>query len=380
MTDTTTSNSASASGLYKWGKKSDEGNVYEAAQSRMDLIFHDFDEVVVSFSGGKDSTCILNVALDAAERHDALPLRVVFFDEEAIAPDTEEYVRRVAADPRVQLEWYCVPVRHRNGASMDDGFWFPWAPEKSDLWCRDLPPEAITDIEGVDWSIDNRPSIPDLMPFVTDPHSGRTAMLLGIRADESLVRRKAVSVASRRYAWQIKPDNKTPWMTKCYPVYDWTTKDVWTAPRLLGWDYNTFYDVLEMAGVGHAQQRCAPPFGDEPLRDLHVWQETYPELWDKMCVRVPGAQAAARYANTSLYGTFSPFICPVGKTPQQIIRERIDDHEDESMQKAYQDFQEQVNTKSESSLLIKFQKYKAFVIFEKDKLEFKPNKSGRRRS
>lgn len=38
------------------------------------------------------------------------------------------------------------------------------------------------------------------------------------------------------------------------------------------------------------------------------------------------------------------------------------------------------NTKSESSLLRKFQKYKTFIIFEKDKLELKPNKNGRRRS
>ena len=36
------------------------------------------------------------------------------------------------------------------------------------------------------------------------------------------------------------------------------------------------------------------------------------------------------------------------------------------------------NTKSESSLLKKFQKHKTFIIFEKDKLELKPNKSGRR--
>jgi len=38
------------------------------------------------------------------------------------------------------------------------------------------------------------------------------------------------------------------------------------------------------------------------------------------------------------------------------------------------------NTKSESSLLKKFQRYKTFIIFEKDKLELKPNKNGRRRS
>jgi len=38
------------------------------------------------------------------------------------------------------------------------------------------------------------------------------------------------------------------------------------------------------------------------------------------------------------------------------------------------------NAKSESSLLREFQKYKTFIIFEKEKLELKPNKNGRRRS
>ena len=38
------------------------------------------------------------------------------------------------------------------------------------------------------------------------------------------------------------------------------------------------------------------------------------------------------------------------------------------------------NVKSESSLLKKFQNFKTYLIFEKEKLEFKPNKSGRRRS
>ena len=36
------------------------------------------------------------------------------------------------------------------------------------------------------------------------------------------------------------------------------------------------------------------------------------------------------------------------------------------------------NLKSESSLLRRFQNYKTFLIFEKEKLEFRPNKNGRR--
>src|SRR3989344_2540962 len=38
------------------------------------------------------------------------------------------------------------------------------------------------------------------------------------------------------------------------------------------------------------------------------------------------------------------------------------------------------NTKSESSLLRKFQQYKTFLIFDRGELEFKSNKNGRRRA
>ena len=321
-----------------WGRENDGGNVLEAARTRVAKMFDDFDYVVVSFSGGKDSTAVLNLCLDEAKKRNALPLQVIFFDEEAIAPDTEDYVRRVAQLPEVDLKWFCVPLRHRNGAAQEDGYWFPWAEEDRDKWVRPLPPEAITEIPGLDMSnLDHRAGIADFVPYILDPKKGRAAVALGIRAAESMTRLKAVVARNRENAWVIPADDRTPWFTKCYPVYDWTTQDIWTAPAQLGWDYNHFYDVLEMAGVSHHGQRCAPPYGDEPLRGLHLWQETYPELWDKMVERVPGAAAAARYANTELYGAYEPLTLAEGQTPQEHIREIINQHASDEMRNAAAD-------------------------------------------
>jgi predicted phosphoadenosine phosphosulfate sulfurtransferase len=88
---------------------------------------------------------------------------------------------------------------------------------------------------------------------------------------------------------------------KAYPVYDWSTEDVWTAPKLMGWDYNHCYDHMEMMGIPHHSQRCSPPFGEEPLGGLHMWAECFPDVWDKMVERVPGVGAALRYARTELW-------------------------------------------------------------------------------
>ena len=39
----------------------DTRNVYELAQERLKIIFNEFDNIYVSFSGGKDSGVLLNM-------------------------------------------------------------------------------------------------------------------------------------------------------------------------------------------------------------------------------------------------------------------------------------------------------------------------------
>ena len=88
---------------------------------------------------------------------------------------------------------------------------------------------------------------------------------------------------------------------KAYPVYDWQTADIWTGPKKFNWDYNTAYDVMEKIGMTHSAQRCAPPFGEEPLQGLWTFAQCFPDIWDKMCYRVKGANTAARHALSVLY-------------------------------------------------------------------------------
>ena len=54
-------------------------NVYEAAQERLNMIFDEFEKVIVSFSGGKDSGVVLNMAVDIA-RQRRRKLGVMFLD------------------------------------------------------------------------------------------------------------------------------------------------------------------------------------------------------------------------------------------------------------------------------------------------------------
>ena len=44
-------------------------DVYEAFQNRLRLIFQEFDNIYLSFSGGKDSGLLLNMTLDFQQKY-----------------------------------------------------------------------------------------------------------------------------------------------------------------------------------------------------------------------------------------------------------------------------------------------------------------------
>ena len=317
--------------------------VLELGRWRTQQAFDRFDHIAVMFSGGKDSTCVLHLAMEEhARRGLERPLDVIFYDEECIPLETVEYVNEVRGWPEIDMRWYCLPVHHVNACSPDEPDWYPWDPAIPEKWCRELPEWGIT--------------LEDFKPILdmTEPHArfdlaemnallfrpeihGTVGLLMGIRADESMTRRRAVLrrkednwiVPFNRFSFRTcrisdctKPTYRPTATTceehkgqrlgetdfsdlanifKCYLIYDWRTEDVWTFARDFARSHNRAYDLMEMAGIPHFKQRCAPPFGNEPMAGLWVFRECFPDLWDKMVDRVAGAATAARYARTELY-------------------------------------------------------------------------------
>jgi predicted phosphoadenosine phosphosulfate sulfurtransferase len=252
----------------------------------------------VAFSGGKDSTVVLNLALEQARARGKV-LDAFFWDEEAIQPETVAYVESVYRLPDVRLRWLCWPVEHRNACSRKSPYWWPWAPEARSVWVREPP--AWANLACPEAQLRDRKPIKDLNGYLFPESDLRTvAIVFGIRAQESI--RRQASVSMRVEDNWLSPDRTIGGrITLAKPIYDWSTEDVWTAPHMLGWPYNTAYDVMTAAGISRKQQRICQPFGEEPLEGLHLWQTCWPETWERLLVRVPGASTAARYNRTELY-------------------------------------------------------------------------------
>lgn len=291
-------------------KKFVDEDCYSAALGRFEEMYDRFDQVAISFSGGKDSTSCLNLAIQVATAKKRLPVKAYFFDEEALHPETIDYVTRVHQRDDVVLTWFCTPLKHRNACSRKSPWWYPWAPEDKHLWVRDYPSLGVHAPKGWVKGMNGA----ETALHILGPEAGTVALVRGLRADESLNRYRSVANA-RHDNWYSSQSGKFSHITLTSPIYDWTTSDVWLAAKNNEWDYNSAYDVFFAAGVAPDKQRVCPPYGEEPLGGLYQYAECWPELWHKMLARVPGVATAARYARTELYG-YGRIPLPPGKTWQ----------------------------------------------------------------
>lgn len=307
-------------------RKMVDKTVYELSIVRLHYVYDLFDTIVVAFSGGKDSTVLLNLALQVARERKRLPLIAQFHDEECIPFETVDYVRRVSQQPDIELRWLCLPVKHRNACSRKEPYWYPWDPRCPEKWVRDLPPEGIRELSGFEFG---RHSTVDIEGLSFKPDKfGQVAMLLGVRAQESPTRRWAVSRKEvDNYIIHSTEDGSSGNIYKVYPIYDWRTEDIWTAPKLFGWDYNAAYDLMDKFGLSLTDQRCAPPFGEQPMRNLAMFKTCCPAIWERMYSRVPGASTAARYSTTKLYSFGARPEKPAGMSWESFTLQLLDKFE-----------------------------------------------------
>ncbi|MFB6814350.1 DUF3440 domain-containing protein [Streptomyces sp. NPDC056347] len=297
-------------------KKSKAIDVWEATRRRLGVVFRDFDNIVVAFSGGKDSGVMLNATLAYMREHGITKkITVVHFDYEAQYQATTDYVTEVMTSNPDLIDpvWICLPMAVISEVSMYQSHWKPWDPELQDIWVRPLPdasgvihtgnvPEGFPAYDGV-WDYTFQEQVSRWLHRRAGAE--RTAVLVGIRTQESHHRQAAIHREDKHAMWQ-----SYRWTTKlsngvynAYPIHDWNVEDIWVANGDHQWSYNELYDLFHLAGVPLNDMRVASPFRGEGQESLKLYREIEPDTWGRLVGRVNGANFTAIYGGTRAMGT-----------------------------------------------------------------------------
>jgi predicted phosphoadenosine phosphosulfate sulfurtransferase len=286
-------------------------NVLEATNKRLEIIFRDFENVLVAFSCGKDSGVMLSLTYKYAKENNLLhKLSFYYEDYEAGYRHTDEYADRVFSelnDVKARY-WLCLPISAACSVSMYEPRWIPWDKDKKDIWVRDMPNydyvinedncpyEFIKGTKGFDARIQFSTWYGDTF--------GKTAVLIGIRAEESLTRRGIFTSQHRKH--MHKGLNYSKIVDKntinFYPIYDWQTEDIWRCNSKFEFDYNKIYDLYYQAGLTIDQMRVASPFHLSGQENLKLYKVIDPNNWGKMVGRVNGCNFGGIYGGTSAMG------------------------------------------------------------------------------
>jgi predicted phosphoadenosine phosphosulfate sulfurtransferase len=273
-------------------------DVFTATQERVKYCFDNFDKIYVAFSGGKDSSVLLHIAMmEAIKRNKRIG--VLLIDLEAQYYETIAHCERMFFEYKdfIDLHWVCAKLKLRNAVSSFEPTWYCWDETKKDLWVRGMPDKCK---QGEDYPF----FIPgmEFEEFVSEWgiwYAGNNSCcgLIGIRADESLNRFRTVCGYSKNtFNGKLWTTQLSDTLHLGYPIYDWKTRDIWIFNRIYSdKSYNHIYDLMNKAGVPISKQRLCQPFGDDQKQGLWLYHILEPETWANLLKRVSGVNSGALY-------------------------------------------------------------------------------------
>lgn len=262
-------------------------NVHDEAIRRLHHVYDVFDDVVVAFSGGKDSLAVLHLTRQVAAERGIGKVKAAFMDEEVIPFQVVDFITRLRDEPWLDLEWFAIPLQSHKyvlGEMQDYVQWDParewirpkpeWATTETDLG---LPEGAVTD------------------QYQMDVHTirnckGRVAVLTGVRAAESMTR-LAGSVAKMNENYIFKAPS-TKRAARVWPLYDWQENDIFRLFYDLKVPYCDVYDARSWAGM---EMRVSSALTSEQARrNWTKYREFAPDLYERMIEVFPEMLAHER--------------------------------------------------------------------------------------
>lgn len=284
-------------------KKYIEKDVLSSARERISYTFDHFQNIFISFSGGKDSTTMFHLVMDEAIKRNR-KVGVMLIDFEAQYKHTSDHAVEMFKKYRqwIDLHWICLPIKLRNASSNFEPTWTCWDPERKDDWVRPMPEfEGVVKDQNFYPFFVPRMEFEEFIVLFGEWYGGDqlTAAFVGIRADESLNRFRTIAVFDKEThggkRWTTGVSEK---LFNIYPIYDWRTQDIWVYhAQNKDRRHNKIYDLMHQAGVSPSQQRLCQPYGDDQRRGLWLYHILEPETWYRVVARVNGVNSGSLYIN-----------------------------------------------------------------------------------
>ena len=303
-------------------------NTFDAAYKRIDFIWKNFERVYLSFSGGKDSGVMLNLCLKYMKENPGIingrKLGVKVMDNECNFDESLDFMHKVINKniEMLDVHWCCLPITLPCTVSAYRIHWTCWSNSEKNLWVRPRPENDYI----VNFDNHNYPFFVEGMhdkdfynEFAEWYSQGKScANLIGIRTQESLNRFRALmNERKQTVKGEMWTKRNTEHSYNVYPIYDWTTEDVWIANCKYEWDYNRLYDIFYKAGIPVNSMRVASPFMSESKSSLGMYRIINPHIWARLCARVQGANFVATYGKQLDYKSIK---LPKGHTWKSFVK------------------------------------------------------------